>query len=199
MIQNKNIFCPENAFETVIYKISTILFRLHFVKTPYHTKMSITPKVLKLLHANWTKFNCVFIYLWKFSFKKFHLISSTGKYWPPFLFRLRYVDGSRWVSMGLLPDTLNCRLRMRRKCREFFPRHRLQRKLLVNEPGIHHGTCAMHVPWCMSGSLTHGGGENVPGIPGACTIHNFTYLARGPWWGVHSCRLSSMPLLLSDF
>ena len=29
-------------------------------------------------------------------------------------------------------------------------------------------------------SRTHGGGENVPGIPGACAIRNFTYLARGP-------------------
>ena len=37
-----------------------------------------------------------------------------------------------------------------------------------------------HVPWCMSGSLTRGGGENVPGIPGACATCNFTYLARGP-------------------
>ena len=27
-----------------------------------------------------------------------------------------------------------------------------------------------------------GGGENVPGIPGACATHNFTYLARGPWF-----------------
>ena len=35
---------------------------------------------------------------------------------------------------------------------------------------MHHGTCVMHVPWCMSGSLTCGGGENVPGIPGACAL-----------------------------
>ena len=48
------------------------------------------------------------------------------------------------------------------------PRRQIQRKLLVSDPGIHHGTCVTHVPWCMSGSLTHGGGENVPGIPGAC-------------------------------
>ena len=34
--------------------------------------------------------------------------------------------------------------------------------------------------WCMPGSLTRGGGKNVPGIPGACAIRNFTYLARGP-------------------
>ena len=49
-----------------------------------------------------------------------------------------------------------------------FPTHRLQRKPLVSDPGMHHGTCVTHVPWCMSGSLTCGGGENVPGIPGAC-------------------------------
>ena len=48
-----------------------------------------------------------------------------------------------------------------------FPRRRFQRKLLVSDPGMHHGTCVTHVPWCMSGSLTCGDGENVPGIPGA--------------------------------
>ena len=61
-----------------------------------------------------------------------------------------------------------------------FPRHELQSKLLVTDPDMHHGTCVTHVPLCMSGSLTHGGAENVPGIPGACATHNFTYLARGP-------------------
>ena len=49
-----------------------------------------------------------------------------------------------------------------------FPRHRFQRKPLVSDSGMHHGTCVTHVPWCMSGSLTCGDGENVPGIPGAC-------------------------------
>ena len=49
-----------------------------------------------------------------------------------------------------------------------FPRRRFQRKPLVSDPGMHHGTCVTHVPWCMSGSLTRGDGENVPGIPGAC-------------------------------
>ena len=53
-----------------------------------------------------------------------------------------------------------------------FPRHRLQRKPLVSDPGMHHGT------WI---SLTRGGEGNVPGIPGACTTHNFAYLVRGPW------------------
>ena len=28
--------------------------------------------------------------------------------------------------------------------------------------------------------LTHRGGENIPGIPGACATRKFTYLARGP-------------------
>ena len=86
-------------------------------------------------------------------------------------------------TMGLLPDTQNCGLRMRWECREWFPRHRLQRKLLVNDPGMHHDTCVTHVPWCMSGSLTSGGGENVPGIPSACATHSFAYLVRGPWLG----------------
>ena len=68
---------------------------------------------------------------------------------------------------------------MRRECREHCPCHRLQRKSLVSEPGMHHGACVTHVPWCMSGSLTRGGDEN--GIPGAWATRNFTYLAIGPW------------------
>ena len=57
----------------------------------------------------------------------------------------------------------------------------LQRKLLVSDLGMQHGTCVTHVPWwCMSGSLTRGGGENVISISGACATCNFTYLARGP-------------------
>ena len=64
--------------------------------------------------------------------------------------------------MDLLPDTQNCGLHMRRECRERFPRHRPQRKP-VSDPGMHHG------------------GENFPGIPGACATRNFTYLVRGPW------------------
>ena len=70
---------------------------------------------------------------------------------------------------------------MRRECGERFPRHRLQRKPLVSDPGIHRGTCVTHVPWCMSRSVTRGGGENVPGIPGTCATRIFTYLARGSW------------------
>ena len=70
---------------------------------------------------------------------------------------------------------------MRWECRERFPHHWLQKKPLVSDPGMHHGTCVTHVPWCVSGLLTSGGGENVPDIPGECATRNFTYLARGPW------------------
>ena len=47
---------------------------------------------------------------------------------------------------------------------------------------MYHGTCVTHMPWCMSGSLARGGGENVSGIPAACANRNFTYLnlIRGP-------------------
>ena len=48
------------------------------------------------------------------------------------------------------------------------PRIRIQRKPRVSDPGMHHGTCVTHVPWCMSGLLTCDGGENVPDIPDAC-------------------------------
>ena len=41
----------------------------------------------------------------------------------------------------------------------------------VNYPDMHHGTCATHVPWCMSGSLTSGflwsrwRGQTFPAFP----------------------------------
>ena len=54
---------------------------------------------------------------------------------------------------------------MRRDCRERFPCPRLQKKPLVNNPYMHHGTCVTHMPWCMSGSLTRGG-------QGKCSWHS---------------------------
>ena len=85
--------------------------------------------------------------------------------------------------MGLLPDTQNCGLRMLRVCREHFPRQGLEGKPLI----------LLHVPWCKSGSLTRGGGENVPGISGACATRNFTYLAKGPWhWAWQSWLISKL-------
>ena len=38
---------------------------------------------------------------------------------------------------------------MRWECRERFPRNRLQRKPLVNDPGMHRGTCVTHVAIAM--------------------------------------------------
>ena len=65
--------------------------------------------------------------------------------------------------------------------------HRHQSIPLVIDSGMHHGTCVTHGPWCMSGLLTRGGEENVPGIPGACATRNFTYMARGPCHHQLSC------------
>ena len=69
---------------------------------------------------------------------------------------------------------------MRRECWERFPRHRLKRKTLGSDPGMHYGTCMAHVPWCMPGSLTRGGGENVPGIPGALRNPQFCVSGKRP-------------------
>ena len=78
---------------------------------------------------------------------------------------------------------------MRWECWDRFPCHQLQMKPLVSNPGMHHGTCITHVHWCMSGSLTCVGRENVPSIPGACATRNFTYLVRGPLHAL--CRLEN--------
>ena len=59
-------------------------------------------------------------------------------------------------------------------------RPRFQRKPLVSDPDMQHGTCVTRVSWCMSGSLTRSGGEIVLGFPGACATRIFTYLVRGP-------------------
>ena len=46
-----------------------------------------------------------------------------------------------------------------------FPRRRFKRKPLVSDPGMHHGTCVTHVPWCMSGSLACGDRKTFPAFP----------------------------------
>ena len=48
-------------------------------------------------------------------------------------------------GVDLFPDTQNRGLRVRRGYRERFPHHRLQRKPLVSDPGIHHD-----MPWCIT-------------------------------------------------
>ena len=73
-------------------------------------------------------------------------------------------------ASGLLPDTQNCGLCMRRECRERFPRHR----------GLAIPTCITARVWRNQVvTFEVSGRENVPGIPGACATRNFTYLARG--------------------
>ena len=99
---------------------------------------------------------------------------------PGYLRPMCYMSDGPFIAMGLLPDTWNFGLLMSRECRERLSRHWLQRKPLVIDPGMYYGTCVTHGPWCMSGSLIHRGGKNVPGIPGACTACNFAYLTRGP-------------------
>ena len=74
------------------------------------------------------------------------------------LFWVRVVLGNH----GPLTKCVYCGLCMRRECRERFPRHQPQRKPLVRDPGMHHGTCVTHVPWCMSGSVTYGHGKTFP-------------------------------------
>ena len=64
-----------------------------------------------------------------------------------------------------------------------FPRRQFQRKPLVSDPGMHHGTCVTHVPWCMSGSLTCGDGGKRSRHSRRMRTRNFAYLARGPCWG----------------
>ena len=97
-----------------------------------------------------------------FFFKQFGLVMFLFVcfFWG-FFQAVRSVTGSRGLAMGLLPDMQNCGLRMRRECRERFPRHRLHRKSLVSDPD----TCVTHVPWCMSGSQTQGGGKTFPAFP----------------------------------
>ena len=97
---------------------------------------------------------------------------------------------------GPLARYVNCGSRMRQGSRESFPRHRLQRKPLVIDTSMHHGTCATHVPWGMSGSITCGGVENVPGI--------FMYLTRGPlrhsWYASIQFRYAAfLPLYFSGY
>ena len=92
-----------------------------------------------------------------------------------------------WPLVSGIHQWASCQIRKIAGCAcagnagNVFPTYRLQRKPQVSDPGMHHGTCVTHVPWCMSESLIRGGGENVPGIPGACATRNFAYLARGPW------------------
>ena len=72
-----------------------------------------------------------------------------------------------------------------------FPHRRCQRKPLVSDPGMHHGTCVTHVSWCMSGSLTCGDGENDPSIPDACATAILRIWQEAHWILYKKARLYS--------
>ena len=67
----------------------------------------------------------------------------------------------------------------------------------VSDSDMHHGTCVTHVPWYMPSKLAVSfevvGGENVPGIPGACATPKITYLVKGPWSTSHD-----VPVFIMD-
>ena len=87
---------------------------------------------------------------------------------------------------------------MHRECRERFPRHRLQRKPLVSDPVMHHGTCVTHVSCLKSGSLTHSGGENAtPAFPAHVqpTILRICQEAHGMFYLTSSSHMTvSVPI-----
>ena len=89
------------------------------------------------------------------------------------------VTKPQWVNSSFT-DVIG---HVHRECRERFPTRRLQRKPLVSDPGLHHGTCGKHVPWCMSGSLTCCGGENIPGAcaPAILRIWQEAHSYAGTW------------------
>ena len=69
---------------------------------------------------------------------------------------------------------------MRRECRERFSWHRgltIHGWITARTWRTCRDACQDR---CIAVSFEVCGGENVPGIPGACAISNFTYLARGP-------------------
>ena len=100
--------------------------------------------------------------------------------------------------IDLLPDTQNCGFCMRRECRERFPHRRLQRKPIVSDPGMHHGACVTHVSWCMWGLLTLAGGQNVPGIPGACA-HTILCIWQDAHWDGEQLGLVSCGYLVKSW
>ena len=79
---------------------------------------------------------------------------------------------------------------MRRKCRERFPRDGgLAIRTCITARASRTCRDACRDRW-LEVSFEVSGGKNAPGIPCACTVHNFTYLVRGPWVCAMYCILS---------
>ena len=81
-----------------------------------------------------------------------------------------------------------------------FATNRLQRKPIVSDPGMHHGTCVTHVPWCMSGSLTRDGEGNVTNIPGACATRNMRLWSQSTLfrWSLGNMNLLWIAFIFSN-
>ena len=79
-----------------------------------------------------------------FVYRKWMLLPAHSHYFKSLLYfkntRIRVKVHSK-PPMGLLPDMQNCGLRMRQEYRQRFHHHRLHRKPLISDPGMHHGTC----------------------------------------------------------
>ena len=64
------------------------------------------------------------------------------------------------------------------------PRGRPQTNPQVSDPGMHHGTCVTHVPWCSRDSLSPVAGKTLPVFSAHAHPQFYVYLARGPCQGV---------------
>ena len=141
---------------------------------------------IMLIGSSWRWLNNVFGSESVSSGKQLHgwILTKINDVWLS-LFGIHIWEQSPYDCHGTLTRYIKLRVAYAPGLRERFPCHRLQRKPLYSDPGMHHGTCVTHVPWCMSGSLTRGCGEYVTGIRGACATRHFTYLARNPY--TNSC------------
>ena len=87
-------------------------------------------------------------------------------------------DGNSFSCMGLLPETQNCGCACTGNTGNVFPviaGKRFWHASRHVRAVMHAGIANQRFP------LKSAAGENVPGIPGACSTCNFTYLVRGTW------------------
>ena len=81
-----------------------------------------------------------------------HMISADDEY--TYIHIYIYIRNFEDASfLWALARYINCRVRMCRECRDRFPRHRFQRKPLVSDRGMHHGTCDACFPFQWTPSL----------------------------------------------
>ena len=114
---------------------------------PASTEYAVLSKIKHTLHPSITRVCSIrFIYTWHMSHKK-----NVSDIQSTVCFNIEWKILGQTDWMGLLLDTLNCGLRMRRECRERFPRH-----------------SRLAIPTCrdryLAVSFEVGGGENEPGI-----------------------------------